>query len=92
MNRVRVYEIDENGFYTGNWMFIADNDEIPDGFVDGIMPDGLFKAKWTGSEWVEDMPPEQIDELKNRPQPPSEQERIEALEQALIDLMMEGGM
>lgn len=47
----------------------------------------------TVSELIADgVPVEFIEELKNRPQQPTLNERIDAIEQALIELMMEGGI
>ena len=55
-------------------------------------PDGLYRAKWTGLEWVEDMTQEEINELNNRPRGLTEIELLR-IEQAkanaeMIELMM----
>lgn len=47
----------------------------------------------TVNELIADgVPAEFIEELKNRPQQPTLNERIDAIEQVLIELMMEGGI
>lgn len=62
---------------------LDDNDQpTPDPlYVSEPVPQGFYHPKWNGSEWVEGMSQEQIDELKNQPVEPSPEERIEFLEQ-----------
>ena len=55
-------------------------------YVEQEPPQGLYLPRWTGTEWVEGgQAPEPTIE------PPSESERIDAIELVLMDLMM-GGM
>lgn len=92
----QIYRIDSNGYYVpGEDNYIEDSLFIPDGYID-IKPmidngdetfTGYFKAKWTGSEWSEGYTQEQINAL-NQPQPPS---RLDLLEQAVNDLILNGG-
>ena len=53
---------------------------------------GLFKPKWNGVAWEEGATQEYIDSLKADPQleEPTESERIEALEQALLEIVLGG--
>lgn len=50
---------------------------------------GLYRPKWNGETWVEDMTPEEIDSLKAQvePQEPTEAERLEALEMLMVDIL-----
>lgn len=36
-------------------------------YIETPVPQGLYKPKWTGSKWVEGMPQEEIDTIKNQP-------------------------
>ena len=51
---------------------------------------GLFKPKWNGEAWEEGATQEYIDSLTTQPQEPTETERIEALEQALLEIVLGG--
>lgn len=63
---------------------------IPDPtYIETPVPDGLqlWHPKWNGTEWVEGMSQEQIDELQYQPQPQSTEERVEFLEQDYATLV-----
>ena len=52
---------------------------------------GLYRPKWDGEQWVEDMSAEEIEALKaSVTHEPTAEERLAGLEQAMIDMM--GGM
>ena len=53
---------------------------------------GLYLPKWNGEAWEEGATQEYIDNLKAQaePQEPTESERIEALEQALLEIILGG--
>lgn len=54
-------------------------------------PQGLYRPKWDGEQWVEDMTAEEIEALiSNVVIEPSAEERLAGLEQAMLDMM--GGM
>ena len=54
-------------------------------------PQGLYRPKWDGEKWVEDMPTEEIEALKvSVTHEPTAEERLAGLEQAMLDMM--GGM
>lgn len=64
--RDQVYQIDENGFLTNIYVvdFNEDGsplDELPSNFITLRPPDGLYRARWTGVEWVEDKTPEEFE-------------------------------
>ena len=50
---------------------------------------GLFRPRWDGTGWVEDMTPEEIESLKTQaePQEPTESERLESLEMLMLDVL-----
>lgn len=85
----QVYEIDDNGFYAKP-AIIKDDDLIPDSCVIYKWDKPLYKPKWNGSEWFEGATPEEIAELNvlnNQPQEPTTEERITALEDALLMIL-----
>ena len=49
----------------------------------------FYRPKWNGTEWTEDMTQEEMDVLNNRPTLPSQEERIDMLENMIL-IMMEG--
>lgn len=51
---------------------------------------GLHLPRWNGETWEEGATQEYIDSLKPVPQEPTETERIEALEQALLEIVLGG--
>ena len=54
-------------------------------------PQGLYRPKWDGEKWVEDMTTDEIEALKvSEPPEPTAEERLAGLEQAVLDMM--GGM
>lgn len=83
---MQVYRIDDNGYYIKPVI----TEEAPSNCVTVHPPQGLYRAKWTGTEWIEDMPQEEIDELNNQPKEPTDKEKIAQLEQ-IIDTMLTGG-
>lgn len=77
----QVYEINENGYIAG--IRIAEFDSngniketLPENYINTDPPQGLYRAKWTGAEWIEDMAQEVIDELNNVIQEPTELEEL----------------
>lgn len=70
-----IYEIDKDGFMTYQTMEF-DGEELPDNFIDVPLPSDekgnqlpFWKPKWTGEEWIEARPKEEIEKEKNRPAP-----------------------
>lgn len=62
----QVYKVDMGGFFIEP-IVIEDIAEMSSDCVAEQPPNGLYRAKWTGTEWVEDMTQEEIDELNNQP-------------------------
>jgi len=78
----QVYSIEKNGFLKE--IYVAEFDTLgnPTGEIikDIIiidMPQGLYKPKWTGTEWIEGMPQIDIDALNNILQPPTPLEIVQ---------------
>lgn len=84
---VRV--IDEDGF------FIEDSfvEELTDLTIETPCPSGFYHPKWDGDKWIEGLTQEEIDSIKsNSIQAPTDQERLEALENLLTELILKGGV
>lgn len=86
----KVIRIDKCGFYVED-VVLQDIDLAPYDCVDLHCPDGLYKPKWTGSEWVEGLSKSEIEELKSNPIPKNDieelKEQVSALQDALLFLM-----
>ena len=49
---------------------------------------GLFRPRWDGTQWVEDMTAEEIEALKaSVTHEPTESERLESLEMLMLDVL-----
>lgn len=90
---VTVNITDEDGNVTGQDtvnqpLLDEDGNTYPDpSYIDGDIPQGLYHPKkdFDTGEWVEGgSPPEPVE------QPPTEAERLEALETAMLELVMGG--
>lgn len=57
LTEIQVAEFDEQGNCT---------EELPEDIITVDPPDGLYRTKWTGTEWIEDMTQEEIDEMYNK--------------------------
>ena len=81
------HKIDEQGFFLED--ILAGSGIEPD--VNVICPNGFYKPRWNGTEWVEGLTQAEIDAIVNAPRPVTKEERIKALEDMLLELML-GGM
>ncbi|MBS4536800.1 hypothetical protein GOQ29_14360 [Clostridium sp. D2Q-14] len=81
------FKIDEQGYFIET--VVADKDNDADNLIDVMPPNGLYRARWINGEWVEDMTQEEIDTINNKPKEPTQEERIDQLENMI--LMMLGG-
>lgn len=79
----KVLKIDINGFFIED-VLLKDGEVAPLDCIDVMCPQGFYKPKWNGSEWVEGLTQAEIDALKLVPQEPSEAERLDALEDAML--------
>lgn len=77
-----------------NGIFLRDDftfDELTELALDVTPAQGLYRPKWDGEKWVEDMTAEEIEALKTtETHEPTAEERLAGLEQAMLDMM--GGM
>lgn len=69
MHGEHLYRIDNNGFPTDFITVYFDEEgklltSIEDDIIKCIIPQGIYRPKWTGEKWIEDMTQEEIDELK----------------------------
>lgn len=94
MKKKQVYEINDQGFIEEIYVAEVVNGAVIDkgNCLTIDPPHGLFKAKWTGVEWIEGATQEEIAEL-TKPQhiPPSQSElmeqRLADLELMLVEIM-----
>lgn len=59
----KAYKIDNLGFYIED-VFVDELGSLGNEYIDNYCPDGFYKPKWNGSEWVEGLTEEEI-ALKN---------------------------
>jgi hypothetical protein len=61
---MQYFRIDEDGYYLEPVIaHYSDNSQMPDELIAVQPPNGLYRAKWTGTEWVEvGEPPEPVPE------------------------------
>lgn len=94
-----LLKINEEGYLIfGEEKFIHESEDIPNGYIETPLPTdregrqlGFFKPKWNGTEWIEGATQEEIEELTRvEPSQPTAEERINALEEAFLLMMMEG--
>jgi hypothetical protein len=82
---IQVHRIDSDGFYIEP-VLIEQNDVIEDeNIVTVDPPEGLYKPRWLNGEWTEGLSQEEIDAIRNKPQPASE---VDDLKQQLADVQI----
>lgn len=90
----QVYEIDEFGHRKSILVKEFDEhgnctEELAENIITVDIPQGLYRAKWAGTEWVEDMSQAEIDALNNQLQEPTEieklKERLATAEQVAVE-------
>ena len=83
---MQAYRVDENGYFVED-VILEEGEEIPSDCVTERPPQPCWKPRWTGTEWVEEgEPPEP------QPKEPTLEERLEALEAAMLDVILGGGL
>ncbi|PEJ57388.1 hypothetical protein CN692_13320 [Bacillus sp. AFS002410] len=91
----QVYRFDENGKYIEP-VLLGDDEEIEEDCTEKPLPQPNYRPIFNGSEWVETITQEELDEMLNRPQDKTEIEILKerlALSEAAIDfLIMNGGL
>lgn len=95
----QVYELDANGYIKERYVAEFDEEgncieELARNIITIDPPNGLYRAKWTGTEWIEDMTQEEIDELNNQPRELTEIERLKISQAEQFETILEllGGM
>mgnify|MGYP000957589972 CR=1 FL=1 len=78
----QVYEIDDLGYLKEICIKEFDEhgnckEELAENVIIVGVPQGLYRAKWTGTEWIEDMSQTEIDALNNQPKEPTEIEKLQ---------------
>ncbi len=68
-----VLRIDEQGFFVED-VILKEGEEVPADCVENTVPQGLYRPRWNGSEWVEGLIQEEIDAISNQPTEPTELE------------------
>lgn len=91
----QVYEINEYGY--PKEIYVKDFDEegncteeLAEDIITVDSPNGLYRAKWTGTEWIEGLSQEEIDEINNVPSLPTTEERLQQAEDTILFLLMGG--
>jgi hypothetical protein len=74
----QVYRIDDQGFYIEP---VIIEGEEQTGLISSPIPEGLYKPKWNGKEWVEGLTQEEIDELTGNTLDQIKQNKINELKQ-----------
>jgi hypothetical protein len=86
----QVSRIDGEGFFVEP-VIIDEKDPVSPDLIEIPVPEGFYKPRWDGTQWVEGLTPEEIEELKRLHQPqPSEEvlkQRLEVAELAIVGLM-----
>ena len=81
---MQIYKIDKDGYFVAD-IILKNGEEIPSDCVEARPPQPCYKPRWNGMEWVEEgEPPEP------QPQVPTPEERLEALEAAMLELILGG--
>ncbi|WP_286909327.1 hypothetical protein [Clostridium sp. UBA1652] len=71
----KVLKIDESGFFVED-VILKDNEIVPSDCIQIQCPNGFYKPKWTGIEWIEGATQEQIDAIKNIIKEPSQSDIV----------------
>lgn len=90
MNQFYLY--DEDKLFTGvelrDSQYDEDMQEVDYGDGTFIKPqDGLYKAMFNGSEWIETITDEELEELNKVTIEPTLKDRVDTLEGAVVEIM-----
>jgi hypothetical protein len=61
----QVSRIDGKGFFVEP-VIVDENDPLGLDLIETPVPEGLYKPKWNGTQWIEVLPQEEVDVLKKR--------------------------
>lgn len=62
----KVLRTDNNGYFIED-VILEVNEETPNDCIETLCPEGFYKPKWNGTEWVEGLTQIEIDALNNIP-------------------------
>lgn len=82
----KVIRIDQDGTFLED-VILEDGQELPESCVDAEVPEGLYKPKFVDGVFVEGLTSEEINALTNVPTLPTAEERLSALEEAMLALI-----
>jgi hypothetical protein len=90
----QVFRYDQKGFYVEP-VILQNNEPIPSDCTEVKPTDGLYKAKFVGSMWIESLTESEIDS-KNAPPQPTEMDNLKAkqalMQQAIDDIILGGAL
>jgi hypothetical protein len=72
----QVFRIDTTGYFIEP-VILGDNETTPQNCVELMPTMGLYKAQYVNGQWREALPPEEIETIRNEPQPKTEMEILE---------------
>lgn len=86
----QVYKIDGSGYIEEIHVAKFDEEgkcteELAEDIITIDPPQGLYKAKWTGVEWIEDMTQEEIEAINNQPRELTDIEKLQIRQSAIED-------
>ena len=90
--RKEVYKINEGGYLQGILVKEFDEEgncieELAENMIVISPPNGLYRARWTGTKWIEDMTQEEIDEINNQSKELTLSERVDSVENTILQIL-----
>ena len=91
-------KIDNDGFFVEDYILesipvikIQDGKEIADPYyIETLCPDGFYRPRWDGTQWIEALIQAEIDVINNVIPQPTQEERLQAVEDALLTVLLGG--
>lgn len=81
----QVFKVDENGYFVEP-VLIEDDEELPSDCVEIPFPDGMYRPKWDGNQWLEGLTPEELDERQREKERQEEHRRMQSVDKRLSDM------
>jgi hypothetical protein len=87
----KVLRINENGLFVED-VILEDEETTPEDCIETYCPGGFFWPKWNGSKWIEGKTVAEIEAIKalSTKVEPTRDDRLAALENAMIEMIMGG--
>lgn len=86
--KIEAFEINDDGYIAE--VYAHEENEVPEYLVTTKPPEGLYKPRWTGTEWVEGITQEEFDELDNQPRGKTQLEILQETVDRLVLDSLEG--